>query len=311
MRFGLVVTFYFIGAAVLLNPIMTSAQSQIGVESTVIDMGVVERDSENIATFRLVTTTSESFLVSLSKEPGYTDFFMRPGYKEILSNYSEEDVMGWVELADNYAELETVDGGVVGAQKEVSFVVNVPEDAEPGYHLFRIKPVPVFTQESLGQVGTRVVSITGVNFLLNVEGNAVRDGVILDVVFKNFAVNRLLTNTYFQNTGTTTMTVRAYQTIHRGGEFVEGSESAQELVKPGRMIALSVPFTAARFLEGDYDVSTTVDFLTGTVSKNTTMTITIPPPAPEEAEEKPSFPWFIIILLIIVVIAVLIYKWEP
>ena len=295
----------------LLSPTITSAQSHIGVESTVVDMGTVERDSENIATFRLVTTTSEPFLVSLSKEPGYTDFFMRPGYRDILSNYSEEDVMGWVELGDNYAELETVEGGLVGAQKEVSFVVNVPEDAEPGYHLFRIKPIPVFSEETIGQIGTRVVSITSVNFLLNVEGDAVRDGVILDVLFKNFAGTKMFTNTYFQNTGTTSMTVRAYQTISKDGELVGESESAQELVRPGRMIAIPVPYNAASFKEGEYDVSTRVDFLTGVVSKNSTMVMSMPPPAPEAPEERAPFPWFIIILLIIIVLSVIIYRWEP
>jgi hypothetical protein len=275
-------------------------------------MGMLEKDSENIASFRLVTTSSESFLVTLSKEQGSKDFFSMTGYGEYFSNYSEESMMGWIEFFDDYAELESLKEkeGMVGARKDVSFMVNVPEDAEPGYHVFRVKPTPVLSHEDLGQVGTKVVAITSVNFLLNVEGDAIRDGIILDVVSAGVHGGGWRTNTYFQNTGTVTMTARAIQTMYRDGEVVATSESAKELIGPDSMKSLSVPFSSSEITPGDYEVRTTVNFLTGSVSKNSTLTILEPAVPPVKPEEKPKpFPWFIIILILIVVIAVLIYKW--
>ena len=312
MRLRFVVMFASVLAALLLSlPVMTSAQSHVGVESTIVDLGTLERGTENVATFRLVTTTQESFLVNLYKEPGSKDFFLRPSYSGLVVNYSEEAVMNWVELVDDFAVLDVLEEktGIVGAYKEVNFFVNVPEDAEPGYHVFRVKPIPAFTGETVGQVGTRVISITSVNFLFNVVGNALRDGIILDVVSKPIGSNRLFVDTYFQNTGTTTMTAHATQTMYKNGEIVEKAESARELVEPGRMKALRVPFRAENFAEGEYEVHTTVDFLTDTVSKNSTIMVGVPTAPPEEEEEPEPFPWYIIILIVVIVIAVMIYKW--
>ena len=308
--FAAVVVFYLF--LLSNNANYVAAQSHVGVESTLVDLGSLEKESENIASFRLVTTTPESFLVSLNKEPGTKDFFSRLGYRDKIMNYSEENIMDWVEVSEDSVELETISGdhGIIGAQKKVSFIVKIPEDAEPGYHIFRIKPIPILSGETIGQVGAKVVAVTSVNFLFNIEGEAIRDGIILDVLAGGKQGNRLLTNTYFQNTGTMTITARATQGIYRNGELIAESESAKELIAPGKMGALTVPFNVAGLSEGDYYVSTTVDFLTGSVSKNSTINIAEAILPPEVVEEGPKPPtWLIIILIVIVVIAVLIYKW--
>jgi len=300
---------YFIIFIGIVLPV-TTAQSHVGVAQTVVDLGELDRGTDNIATFFLVTSTSKSFLVSLNKEPANIDFFSRRGYENHLYNHSEEDVMGWVELFSNSVEVEPLSEGgtgLIGAQKEVKFILNIPEDAESGYHIFRIKPLPVFPSGDVGgPVGAMVVSVTTVTFLFNIEGKAIRDGIILDVVPEEITNGRFITGTYFQNTGTTTITAVASQRIHKNGELVAESSSSKTLVNPGEIKVLKTPFSANNFSEGYYDVSTSVNFLSDSVSKNSTILVSaaLPPPV----EEKPNLLWLLIIVVVIFIIAIIIYK---
>jgi len=307
MQTRLTQIFYLLIFVIFLLPTISVAQHSIGVSSTVINLGTLERGSDNVATFYLVTASSESFLVSLNKEPAASDFFSRVGYGDYLFNYSEEGVIEWVELFRDDVRIEPVEGGgIIGAQKEVNFIVSVPEDAEPGYHIFRIKPLPVLSPEAVGQVGAVVVSATAVTFLFDIEGTAIRDGIILDVVPGTRVGNKFAVNVYFQNTGTTTISAIAKQTIYKNGEIIANSVSSRELVSPGEVKVLRVLYAGNKFSEGDYEVRTSVDFLSGSVSKNSTISVlpSILPPV----EEKPKFPWLLIVLILIILVAIIIYK---
>ncbi len=291
------------------------AQYSIGVASGVVNLGTYEKNSKNIVSFYLVTSSDEPFLVSLEKESETLDFFSRSGYGDYLSNYSEEDIMDWIEFLTNPVELESINktesGGIVGGKKEVNFIVNVPEDAEPGYHIFKIKPIPVAPSENLGHVGAIVVGITTVSFLFNVEGDAVRDGIILDVVYGGKSGNMHVINTYFQNIGTVSITARATQSVYKNGNFVVDSFSAKELVKPGGIKVFKNFLPEDKITEGNYEVRTTVNFITDYAYKNSTINITpiISPPG-ELAKEKPKVSlWIVVLLFVITIIAIIIYKW--
>lgn len=312
MRLSFILILIF--SILLISPILSAAVDfTVGVSPPILYLGEVDKDSTNIVKFYLVTPSTEPLLVYLKPEMGRLDFFSKDQYKGLISNYSEENVISWAEFLKNPVEIllgnETLKtaGGEIRGWREVSFLLNVPKDAEPGYHLIRINPIPTIPSEVIGQAGTRVVAITSVAVLFKVPGDARREGIILDVVSGGYVGNRFEIDTYFQNTGTTTISAKASQNIYRDNTSVAGPTSSSELVKPGEVKVLRTFLPANEVSLGDYYVTTTVSYTTGYASKNSTITVSQPPVAVIKPE---VFPWWAIILIIVIVaIAICIYKW--
>lgn len=289
-----------------------AAEFVVGVSPPTVDLGEVKRGESKIVKFYIVTPSTETLIVRLEVETGSLDFFARDAYKNLLHNYSEETLTGWVEFLRNPVELAPANealktaAGEIRGWREVSFVLNVPANAEPGYHLAWIKPLPIVPPEVLGQAGARVVAITGVNMLFRVPGDAIRDGIILDVVPGSYVGDRLEINTFFQNTGSVTISARATQSIFKDGEVMANLSSSTETIKPNEVKVLKtfLPLDGISF--GDYDVVTVVSYTTGLTEKKSTLKI-VPPPV---TIPEPEFPyWAIFLIVLIIAIAIGIYKW--
>lgn len=304
---------FFVFSVLLLSPISFAAiEFSVGVSPPILDLGEIERGSTKIVKFYLVTPSTEPLLVYLEPEKGNLDFFIRDRYKDLVYNYSEEDVIYWAEFLNNPIELkpgnETLKtrAGEIRGWREVGFLLNIPKDAEPGYHILKIKPYPSVPSEVIGQAGARVIAITSVTVLFNVPGDAKREGIILDVTPGNYIGNRLEINTYFQNVGTTTISAKASQNIYKNGKSIANLTSSLEFIKPREVKALKTFLPTEGISFGDYDVFTTVDYTTGSASKTSTLTISPPPVA---VVTPVVFPWWIIILIVIVAIAIYIHRW--
>ncbi|MEM7826547.1 MAG: hypothetical protein QW451_02885 [Candidatus Aenigmatarchaeota archaeon] len=284
----------------------------VGVSPAVIDLGEVEAGSTKIVKFFLVTPSTEPLLVYLEAEEGNLDFFSRDQYKQLVFNYSEEPTANWVEFLSNPVEIKPsneslrIGAGEIKGWKEISFLLNVPEKAEPGYHLVKVKPLPRVPSEAIGQAGARVVAITSVSILFKIPGEAKREGVILDVTQGKYFGDRLEINTYFQNTGSVTLSAKAFQSIFNGNELIENLTSPFQFVKPGEVAILKTFLPLNKISPGKFEVFTTVDFATNSTSKISTLTIEALP-----IVEKPEeiFPWWVVILILILLISIGIYKW--
>ena len=309
MRFSALL---FIFSIFLLTSISLAVELIVGVSPPVLNLGEIERGTTKIVKFYLVTPSSEPLLVSLQAEKGNLDFFARDEYKNIIFNYSEEESATWVEFLKNPVELAPINetlqtkGGIVRGWREISFLLNVPKNAESGYHLIKINPYPFVPSEVLGQAGARVVAITSLSVLFNVPGEARREGLILDVVPGSYIGNRLEINTYFKNTGSVTISARATQAVLKDGNVIVNLSSSTELVKPNEIKILKTLLPLDGISFGNYDIITSVSYVTGLTEKNSTITIS-PPLAP--LAPPPEFPYWIIILILIIAIAIGIYKW--
>jgi len=299
---------------ILLSSISYAAiEFSVGVSPPVVDLGEVEKGSSKIVKLFLVTPSTEPLLIYLEKERGNLDFFGRDQYRNLTFNYSEQDTVSWAEFLKNPIELtpanETLKtkAGEIKGWREVDFLLNVPKDAEPGYHITRINPLPTIPSEAIGQTGARVVAITSVTVLFKVPGDSIREGIILDVNPGDYVGDRLEINTHFQNTGTTTISARAYQNVYRNGESIENISSPTEYIKPGEIKILKSYLSRDKISVGNYNVFTTVDYTTDYITKNSTMSITSRLPTVTKPTEE--FPYWIIILIVIIIIAIFIYRW--
>jgi hypothetical protein len=286
----------------------------VGVSPATINLGKLERGENKIVNFNVVTPSTETLIVILEAEQGNLDFFSREAYKNFTYNYSEEILTGWVEFLNNPVELKPSNevlktvGGEIKGWREVSFILTVPKDAEPGYHLIKIKPIPAVPSENLGQAGARVVALTDVNVLFHVPGDAIRDGVILDVVPGNYVGNRLEIDTYFKNTGTVTISARAYHEIIANNSLSNISSST-ELVKPGETKILKAYLDVYKDMPQEIEIKTTVNYVTGFKYKVSKISL---PPAVAQYVTIPKYQipwWMIVIIIIIIASSILFYKW--
>ena len=283
----------------------------VGVSPSVIDVGEIERGSTTLVKFYIVTVSEEPLLVYLETENGKIDFF-NGHFSDLIFNYSEEDSSKWIKYLVNPVELkpqnETLNTGyeTIKGWREVNLLLEIPKNAEPGYHLIIVKPNPRSASGTEGRVGTKLVAISSVSVFFKIPGDAKREGLILDSTSGDYSSNQININTYFQNIGTTTITARAIQKIYdKDNNFITQISSPKEAIKPKEIKILKTPFTLDGVSFGNYEIFTTVSYTTDSEYKNSSLSIT---PEILAAKPKPEeFPTWIFIVLIII-IAIVIYR---
>lgn len=292
-------------AAVLLLLVVPihAVEYSVGVSPPSMDLGTVYKGTSKIVKFYIVTVSAEPFTVYLDAESGTLDYFYARGDLEKAKNYSNEDVKGWARFLSNPMELLPAGSdagyGIKGA-REVNFILDVPVDAEPGYHILAIRPRPVVQKEGTGSVGAQIAAVTTFTVVFNVKGEAVRSGAIAGVTYNDGKLE-----THFKNTGTVRVIARATSKAYdKDGNAIDAI-SPKELVVPGELKALEAPFPRQ---VGYYTVSTVVDFSTGSSALNSTIYVEAPAVSAAAAEaETPLSIWIFIGISIIIILSAAIY----
>lgn len=306
---------FFIIFSLIFPAVSICTEFSVGVSPRIVEVGNMEKGESRIVKFHIVTVSSDPLLVSLGPVKGSLDFFPESSYSSLVSNFSEEETTGWLNFFKNPVELipkgNASGAGVIKASEEISVLLSVPDNAEPGYHLVSVKPTPYVPEGSAGAVGAMIVAITSVNFIFNVEGNAKREGFILDVVNSDYSSGVIKLKTYFMNTGTDTISVTAYHKLYdKNWTSLADGSSTKEYVKPQETKIFEAPIMADLPF-GEYNVVTTVDYTTGTLQMNSTISLERPitPAAVAQKPEHISSLW-ILIILIIIILSVAIYRWK-
>ncbi|MGC8812218.1 MAG: hypothetical protein ACP5O8_01365 [Candidatus Aenigmatarchaeota archaeon] len=310
--------FKFLVSALLFLLLLAQACAKdfsVGVSPSLIDLGEIQQDSSKPLSFFILSPSDEPVIVYLEAAQPLIDFFSRPNYKDYVFNYSEEQTSSWVQTFSNPVELKPTGelqtyGGNIKGWREVNLLLNVPKDAEPGYHLVEIIPKPSLPRSSLGQVGVQIATITPIIILFKTPGDAIRQGKILDVTTGSYTGNGLQLLIHFLNTGTVTVSARAEEIkiFDSEGKLVKTLTSSQEKVKPNEKKALTAFLSLDGIKEGEYKVYTKVNFVSGTVEKNSTIKI-LPALALAPQPSKPfEFPVWILILFGIIIIIIIAYR---
>jgi hypothetical protein len=269
-----------------------------------------------VVDFYVTSPSEENVLVNLETEKGNFEFFNRPAYKSFVYNYSEEDATGWVKIINNPVEIKPSNdtskayGGLIKGKEKISFIISVPKNAEPGYHVFYMKPVPTVSSEATGTVGSRIVAITSFGILLNIPGDASRKGVILDTEVGNYANNEFEIISYFQNTGTNTISARATQRIYdMNGSLIEEIYSPKSFAKPKDVVSLISLLPISGLSLGSYNVYTVVDYTTDKAEMASTIKLPNPPASITATKyENNMFIYLVALLIVILIIATIAYR---
>jgi hypothetical protein len=305
--------FFFIFLFFLLFlPMGFCAEYAIGVSPGVVELGEVEPGSKKTVNFFLITPSEDTIYLYLEPFERGMDFF-RVKYKDLIQEVSEEKVADWADVIKTPLKLEAVPGAeeIFGRHargyRRVNFILNVPEDAEPGYHVFAIRPKPRVTPGPGGQVAVQIVAITPVSVLFRVPGEVVRDGDIIGIVAAGMRDSELPVNIYFKNTGTVTISAKVLEAnLSANGRLVQKSSSPESLLKPGEKKPLTVLFR--NVTPGEYVVSALVDFTTGKARVEQSVYAFRALVPPKVVEKKPEIPVWSIFLIFILIVIYIIYK---
>jgi len=305
----MIITFIFL----ILFPSTVLSQLNIGVSPGFMDLGEMERESSRIVSFYIVSVSDENLIVAMSATKGNERLFERSGYRDKLLNYSEEDPSDWVDFINNPVILKpnesTINGRpTIKGWKEVKFILRIPEDAEPGYHVLTI----YFDPRAAPEYDKPVVikTIIPLNVIFKVPGPAIREGKILDITRGGYVNDKLELNIFFENTGTTTMLAHGdIVRIYDGDEEIKALPSTFNLMKPDEIKIFKAYWDTKGLDLKDYRVTANFSYRTGTAFKESTINLYELPPTAYVVKEY-VFPWWwVLISIIIIITGYVIYRW--
>jgi len=294
---------------------IVKAETILGVSPALIDLGTLKPGEKRLVTFYVVSPTNEKVLVSLSSVDGDISFYSRAEYKDKIYNASEEKTSSWVEFLKNPVELQPVEeeirlkrGLIVGA-REINFIVSVPESSDPGYHVVKVRPIPITSEQPLtGGIGINVVTTADFLVVFNVEGNAFRSGKIVDLILDSYDGRFLEGRVLFKNTGTVTLrTTLENIKVENETKII----NLQELVRPGEMKALRFIIEKPGLEEGkNYFFDVYTSFSTGNDSAKIEAKIPkITARIVAKSEKKfPNIFVYLISAIIIVALIIIFYR---
>lgn len=301
----------------ILTAPVSAKEFQVGVSPLVLDLGTLDRGEKVVGSFFIVTSSPDEIVVKLDSSPANFDFFKKPANSDIVHLVSEEDSSGWVYFPDNPYVLKSTNlslntkGGTISDWKRVNFVLEIPDDAEPCYHAFRIMPTPYISKDSGSSVS--IIALVAITVKFKVDGVCVVSGNILDIMQGSSAKNIIL-DIYFQNTGTATVSSYSPDVAiyYENGTLVDTGRSGYVSVSPGEIGVLSAGFNSDKIFPGNYLVNSTVFYNINSSSKQVMLSIEKPKIIPETEVSRLDIArgnnMFWIILLIILIAAYFIYR---
>ncbi|MBI4895559.1 MAG: hypothetical protein HY831_03635 [Candidatus Aenigmarchaeota archaeon] len=259
----------FVLSLILLST--TSFALSIGASPGRLELGTVHRGEEKLVEFVIFSDTGKEISIKPRILSPIEDYFNPDvkGYETVFNAYeaSQEPIDSWIEFIENPillkpGEFDTKTTYSVGvtSTKKVSFLLKVPENADPGYHASRLSFDANVNNEGEGVKAFAITSVD-IPIVFRVDGEAVRSGYI-----SGFNIDNNNLNINFFNNGTTTIRVAAsIINILKNGNTIASLDGYPVLVRP----KTSVSITKQLSLEtGKYEVYSKVVWTTGSSEKS-------------------------------------------
>ncbi len=293
----------------------------LGAAPGAMDIGELQPGKQYEVDFYLVTNSENDLVTSLSFLESRKTMFERNAtghYTFIPDEASEEDMKEWLSFLRNVVVVSNKksfpvkfrDGTTVNANEKVTVVLNVPQDAEPGYHTFEAVLSPDVPVKTGGGAGVAMIGVTRPFFVFKIPGVAERKGTI-DGMAGSRMGNRAVVDVLFRNMGTVTVSAKisTLNVYDEMGNYV-GTYNGGYIKVPPKSTGIVQVVWPDRDMDKQktIKVEATVDYVTGQSVKEAMITIPkggITAKAEMKAEE---FPWWIIILIIGLVL--LYYYWR-
>lgn len=306
------ITFFAILIFMILSEYV-NAQITVGVSPPIIDLGEIEKGETKIARFNVITSSEDTLIVRLEATRGKADFFTG-NYVNYIHNYSEEDIKPWIEFLSNPVELRpaSIQGTTIKNIREATFLVSVPEDAEPGYHNGYVMLDPRITEDVNKQV--TIKTVVPLTILFKVPGDPVREGKIYDITLRGYSRDTAYFDIFFHNTGSVTMLVKTgkIEIFDIFNNSVGSVLIPSGYVEPGQIKTFNALWDINdTFIPGTYRLEAEMDYSSGKAEKISYIQLYEKPslPAPRIVEKKEEGISIWLVLLILLLVIGVVYWW--
>jgi len=294
----------------------------LGIAPSVTDLGDVSAGSKYIVDFYIITDYDSDMSASLKTTPIGSDFLdparFRGSYRFIPALASEEDITGWMKYIENPVVIKPEkrtyslkDGSYVIANKRATAILDIPADAEPGYHAAYIEPRPGISVYGKG-LGTTLIAVARMIVVFNVDGNPARSGAISSFSSQrnDYATEQI--KIMFENTGTQTLIAKGTDIrVYDNGKLIGTLTTNFRSVSPGETAELDANWNVVAVDPGQYEIRATVSWTTGEAYREGVVDVHPAPARPLPSGEiikiPSGFPYWIVIAVVIV-IGIIIYR---
>lgn len=307
--------------------LMTSlgASASVGAAPGSIEFGEVS-PGETIEQDIYVTT---NFQDSFQVDPSFSSARKSDIFDESTRfETSEEDISDWIELdstsinGNSSEQFQLDDGTYVNSNGEITLSIDVPSNAEPGYHHGTIRLNPELTSNEEGAPGSLNWGETAVPFRFKVEGDAQRQLSVMSVRGFRLGESKAAVEVLLRNSGTVTTSTEgfSFQVFDRRRNRLTSLYANGEILAPGEEAWVDAIWNSDdQIEEGKFQIDGEVDYITGSTTASGGFSlpginrVEVRPSEDEENEESGGgFPiWFVVIVLSILGVLMWGFDIEP
>jgi len=317
----------FILAALLLLISSTVTANFIGIAPSAAKIGEIDPGTRKEITLHI---TANSIDRKFKVNPSYRNPLGDLYESETLvdpERVSEQDIKSWIKfdqdeyVIDPSTEYQARVGGVIAnAVGNVTMIIDVPHDAEPGDHAGRIRPNSKLNTGGRGY-GAQVKAVQDFQFSFRVPGPVQRQIQLQDMRAIRTGENSIRVDTFLRNMGTVTTSFRGgdIKVLNSFGEMIGTISVPSARLERGEIERISEEFTSKKIAGGDYQVTGQVMYNpTGAISFDEILNVpdSINFVAPDEGgptgqtgSSREKLPLWLIIMGL-TVLGVLMYSFE-
>lgn len=288
----------------------TSVLGSVGTTPGTYEAGELDPGETYEGTYYISTRFTEAFTL----EPTFNDDSAPlTGNEDIGQEVSEQDFGEWVSVSpaeiDPNSSLVTELGDGSSTTRydgQVDFVVDVPEDAEPGYRRGYFRLNPDLGGDGEG-AGARTIGEVMPTLFFRVSGHAERGIEVNNVRGVRVGEDTVQLIMQLQNTGTVTTTFEGGEItiLDSSGNDVDelGLNSAK--LSPGEVAEIDTTWSSDSVEGGDYQVEGLGDYRTGEtqISGDFTVTDVVRDPVeidePDSESEDAGVPYTLLIMALV------------
>ena len=306
-------------ALLIISLVPSGASLAVSVVPGSIDYGEVEPGQTLTATYYLTTNQDNPLEVQAEFRGSYDSLQFNNDFP--ADEVSEEPIESWIRFQQDSVVVDPTDptyailpdGSNVTAHGVLEVFIEIPDDAEPGYHVGTIRPSP--QTDSGSGYGAQTRGVAQVQFSFRVEGTARRSIDIGSVRAYRSAEDQAYIDMMVENTGTVTTTVRQsdFAVVDEVGRDMTQIDISNKRIAPGERELIRSIWDSDSLEGGNYEVRGELDYRTGMVSVSESFslsdTIQAIPSVDEAAEGDEPIPLWLIIMAL-ALLGVLMYAFE-
>lgn len=247
-----------------------SSATFIGTSPGVGEHGTLERGETYQFSFNVLTSAGTDFTITPAVKEPRTQFFEPDGendpYEFDEEKASREDISDWVSFSQtNYRINPETEVEGTNAEGQIDYFIEVPRDAEPGYHAASIVMNNNLNSQSDGTIAT--LGVIEYSFVFKVPGEVEKRLTVDNIRGLRSGDDRAVVELDVTNEGSVTVMLENYSSsiYTTNGEKIDGLEDRpNQKIAPGEKKTIQTNwFYSEDITAGEYRLRGSMDYMTG------------------------------------------------